>query len=104
MSGAWLERRELWVASAAILGFLDGFVLPSQVAPAQPPKGALLAMSAGFDVGAFLGAAFVVALVTGGSLALRYRKVTLPRPLLTDLAATVLGGCGAFWIVTRLYG
>jgi hypothetical protein len=104
MSGAWLERRELWVASAAILAFLDGFVLPSEVAPAQPPKRALLAMSAGFDLGAFLGAAFVVALVIGASLGLRYRKLALPRPLLTDLAATVLGGCGAFWVVTRLYG
>jgi hypothetical protein len=104
MSGAWLERRELWVASAAILGFLDGFVLPSEVAPAQPPKGALLAMSAGFDVGAFLGAAFAVALVLGALFALRYRKVALPRPLLTDFAAAVLGGLGAFWIVARLYG
>jgi hypothetical protein len=35
---------------------------------------------------------------------LRYRKVALPRPLLTDLAATALAGCGAFWFVTRLYG
>jgi hypothetical protein len=104
MSGAWLERRELWVALAAILGFLDGFVLPSEVAPAEPPKRALLAMSSGFDVGAYLAAAFVVALVAGALLALRHRKVVLPRPLLTDLAATVLGGCGAFWIVTRLYG
>ena len=104
MSGAWLERRELWVASAALFGFLDGFVLPSEVAPAQPSKSALLAMSSGFDVGAFVGAAFVVALAAGAVLALRYRKVALPRPLLTDLAATALAGCGAFWFVTRLYG
>jgi hypothetical protein len=104
MSGAWFERRELWVASAAILGILDGFVLPSQVAPAQPPRGALLAMSSGFDVGAFLAAAFTVALVMGALFVLRHRKLALPRPLLADLAATVLGGCGAFWVVTRLYG
>jgi hypothetical protein len=104
MSGAWLERRELWVASAATLGFLDGFVLPSEVAPAEPSKRALLAMSSGFDVGAFVGAAFVVALAAGVVMALRYRKVALPRPLLTDLAATALAGCGAFWVVARLYG
>ncbi len=104
MTGAWLERRELWIASAAMLGFLDGFVLPSQVAPAEPPKRALLAMSAGFDAGAFLSAAFVVALVTGALLVLRRRRVALPRPLVSDLAATLLGGCGVFWVVTRLYG
>ena len=104
MSGAWLERRALWVGSAATLGFLDGFVLPSQVAPAEPPRGALLAMSFGFDAGAFLAAAFVVALVMGALFALRYRRIAVPRPLVADLAATVLGGCGAFWVVTRLYG
>jgi hypothetical protein len=104
ISGAWLERRELWVASAATLGFLDGFVLPSEVAPAEPTKRALLAMSSGFDVGAFVAAAFVAALAAGAVFALRHRKVVLPRPLLTDLAAAALGGCGAFWLVTRLYG
>jgi hypothetical protein len=104
MSGAWLERREIWVASAAVFGFLDGFVLPSQVAPAEPTRGALLRMSAGFDVGAFIAAALVVALLAGALLALRRRRLSIPRPLVTDLAATVLGGCGAFWIVTRLYG
>jgi hypothetical protein len=104
MTGAWVDRRGLWIATAATLGFLDGFVLPSEVAPAQPPMRALLTMSFGFDVGAFLAAALLVALATGALLALRYRKIELPRPLLTDLAATVLGGCGAFWMVTRLYG
>jgi hypothetical protein len=103
-TGEWLERREFWAATAAVAGFLDGFVLPSQVAPAEPPKGALLAMSAGFDVGAFLGAAFLASLAIGALLLLRRRRIELPRPLVSDLAATVLGGCGAFWLVTRFYG
>ena len=103
-TGEWLERREFWVATAAVAGFLDGFVLPSQVAPAEPPKGALLAMSAGFDVGAFLGAGFLASLAIGALLLLRRRRIELPRPLVSDLAATVLGGCGAFWLVTRFYG
>jgi hypothetical protein len=42
--------------------------------------------------------------VTGALLALPFRRFALPRPLLTDLAATLLGGCGALWVVTRLYG
>jgi hypothetical protein len=103
MTGAWIERREFWVASAAILGFLDGFVLPSEVAPTEPSKSALLAMSAGFDAGALVGAAFVAALAAGAFLALRRRRLAVPRPLVTDLAAAALGGCGAFWLVTRLY-
>ena len=103
-AGDWLERREFWVSIAAVAGFLDGFVLPSEVAPAQPSKGALFAMSAGFDVGAYLGAALLAALVAGVLLVLRRRRIELPRPLVSDLAATVLGGCGAFWLVTRLYG
>jgi hypothetical protein len=103
-TGEWLERREFWVATAAIAGFVDGFVLPSQVAPTEPSKSALLAMSAGFDAGAFLGAASLAALAAGVLLLLRRRRIELPRPLVSDLAATVLGGCGAFWLVTRFYG
>jgi hypothetical protein len=103
-TGEWLERREFWVATAAVAGFLDGFVLPSQVAPAEPSKGALLAMSTGFDAGAFLGAAFLASLAVGALVLLRRRRIALPRPLVSDLAATVLGGCGAFWLVTRFYG
>ena len=100
----WLERREFWIGTAAVAGFLDGFVLPSEVAPAEPSWGALFAMSAGFDVGAYLGAALVAAVAVGGLLLLRRRRIELPRPLVNDLAATLLGGCGAFWLVTRFYG
>lgn len=103
-TGEWLERREFWVATAAVAGFLDGFVLPSELAPAQPSKGALLSMSAGFDVGAFLGAASLAALAAGVLIVLHRRRIELPRPLVSDLAATVLGGCGVFWLVSRLYG
>ncbi len=38
MAGVWLERREFWIATAAVVGCLDGFVLPSEVAPASPPR------------------------------------------------------------------
>jgi hypothetical protein len=100
----WLERREFWIGSAAVAGFLDGFVLPAEVAPAEPSKGALFAMGAGFDVGALLGAALLAALAGSVLLVLRRRRIEFPRPLVSDLAATVLGGCGAFWLVTRLYG
>ena len=102
-TGEWLERREFWIATVAVAGFLDGFVLPSQVAPAEPSKGALLAMSAGFDTGAFLGAALLASLAMGALVLLRRRRIELPRPLVSDLAAAVLGGCGAFWLVTGFY-
>jgi hypothetical protein len=61
-------------------------------------------MSTGFDAGAFLGAAFLASLAVGALVLLRRRRIALPRPLVSDLAATVLGGCGAFWLVTRFYG
>jgi hypothetical protein len=60
------RRGGLWVAIAALLGFLDGFVLPSEVAPLQLPGRELLPIALAFDVGA-AAAAMAIALLAGAA-------------------------------------
>ena len=87
---------------ALIFGYLDGFVLPGELAPVNLPGRALVWMSAAFDLGAVLTCAALLLLAGGALLLLRKRKPLLPGPLVHDLLAAGLGGLGVFWLLTRL--
>ncbi|HEX5421621.1 MAG TPA: HupE/UreJ family protein [Gammaproteobacteria bacterium] len=90
---------------ALIFGFLDGFVLPNELAPLKLSGRTLAGMAFGFDLGAVLiEAALIGLLLLAGTLAvLKRRKLLLPRPLVTDVVAAGIGGLGAFWFLSRLY-
>jgi hypothetical protein len=98
------RRGGLWVAIAALLGFLDGFVLPSEVAPLQLPGRELLPIALAFDVGAAAAAMAIALLAAAAALFAKRRKVSLERPVFNDVAAVLLGGFGAFWLLSRMYG
>jgi hypothetical protein len=87
---------------AAVFGFLDGFVLPSMQAVMQLPKRVQLPLLVGFDFGACLTAAFLVALLAGLFLALRGQQLVRDRWPLNEVAAACLGAVGSFWLLTRL--
>lgn len=85
-----------------IFGYLDGFVLPIDVAPSQLPAHAVAWMSAGFVLGAAL-TCLALLLAAGGVLVLlRKREPLLPSALVHDFVAAGLGGLGVFWLLTRL--
>ena len=92
-----------WLLLAAVLGFVDGFVLPALIAPVGLAPRAQVFFAAGYDVGALGTQAALVALAAGGFAALR-RGALVPRgPVWVGLAAACLGGVGAFWFVSRLH-
>ena len=93
-----------WLVPVALVGFLDGFVLPAALAPLPLSAGSQLWMTAGFDAGAAVVAAVVMGAPLGIFVLARQRiKSTTPRALLNELAAACLGGLGTFWLVSRLY-
>lgn len=105
-----------WLLLLGVVGFLDGFALPSALAPLNLPTRSQLWMSVGFDAGAALLAAFVMGVPLGLYALLRERTARLaaiskvsaqsrrdPRALVNELAAACLGGLGTFWLVSRLY-
>ncbi|MGH8258997.1 MAG: hypothetical protein ACREUG_04835, partial [Steroidobacteraceae bacterium] len=83
---------------------LDGFVLPSRLAPLHLPGWTQARMSLGFDLGALALAAGLLAAAVGAHALLRAARLAPPRPALGVLAATCLGGLGMFWLVSRLHG
>jgi hypothetical protein len=65
-------------------------------------------MAVGFDLGALL-TELAVLITLGVALATirawpRTRSLLRHSGLATDLAATVLGGAGVFWMLSRLHG
>ena len=101
-SSRFAERA--WLVPVAAVGFLDGFAVPSALAPMHLLHGSQLWMTAGFDAGAALIAALLMGAPLGlFALARKRITATAPRALVNELAAACLGGLGTFWLVTRLY-
>lgn len=95
-------RPLIWPALGTLFGFLDGFVLPAVLPPAQLPQAQQLQLLAGFDLGAVLLEVLLIGLAVGSWLLLRSRRITLPQALLQDVCAAGLSGLGAFWLLSRL--
>ncbi len=101
-ASAWLSA-PVGLVPLALLGFLDGFTLPSALAPLHLSPRSQLWMTAGFDAGAVLIAALAMGTVLGVFALVRERLTAAPRTLLNEIAAACLGGLGTFWLVSRLY-
>jgi hypothetical protein len=95
-------RQILWPCLVAMFTFLDGFVLPAVLGPAQLPQRTQTRMLLGFDLGATLIAVLLIGLVIGAWRLVRARRVFAPRALVNDLCAACLCGLGSFWLLTRL--
>lgn len=99
--GQW---RGLWLLPVGVLGFLDGWVLPVQLAPLHLPDWTEARMSLGFDLGALVLDAVLLAAAVGVHALLRYGRLAPRRAAVNVLAAACLGGLGMFWLVSRLHG
>jgi hypothetical protein len=88
----------------ALVGFLDGFVLPAQLTPVSLSARTALPMLIGYDVGAVFATMLLFLLIAGVMLLARRRQFVMPLSLANDLAAAVFGGLGVFWTISRLHG
>jgi hypothetical protein len=105
ISAQFDARWTFWPLLALLLGFLDGFVLPSVLLPAQLPQQVQVRMSVGFDLGAVLIDALLAGSVLVALLLLRTKRIVVLQPLVNlvrDISAACLGGVGTFWLLSRL--
>jgi hypothetical protein len=96
-------RAVFWLLPAALFALLDGFGLPADVALLEVSGRQLAPMLLGFDLGAIIADAIVMAAALAGVALLRRVHFILPRPVAVDLGAAVLTGLGVLWFVNRLY-
>jgi hypothetical protein len=92
----------LWAGLVVLFAFLDGFVLPAVLPPAQLPQWLQVRMLIGFDLGAVLFDAALIVLAIGAWRLLRARRFSLPLAAINDVCAAGLSGLGTFWLISRL--
>jgi hypothetical protein len=99
------DRRALFLALAAFLfALLDGFTLASDVAVLFLSPGQLGPMLVGFNTATLLAALVLPLCAIGGwFLVPFFRRLTVPRGLVPELAASAFIGFGVFWYATWLY-
>jgi hypothetical protein len=95
-------RPILWPGLIALFAFLDGFVLPAVLGPAQWPLAAQVRMALGFDLGALLIAVLLIGLALGAWRLFQSLRLVVPAALVKDVCSASLYGWGAFWLLTRL--
>jgi hypothetical protein len=103
ISGRLRDAGRLRILITLVFGLIHGFGFAADLLQLQLPPHRLAELLVGFNVGVEIGQ---LMLVVGATLVVaglaRYR-LTLPRPIVVDVASTFLVGLGVFWFVSRSY-
>lgn len=103
ISGRLRDAGRLRILITLVFGLIHGFGFAADLLQLQLPPKRLTELLVGFNVGVEIGQ---LALVAGATLAVAFLarcKLTLPRPLVVDVASSCLVALGVFWFVTRSY-
>lgn len=103
ISGHVDDAGRLRLVITLIFGLIHGFGFAASLLAEPLPAERLAELLVGFNLGVEVGQ---LTLVIGVSLmvyALSKAKLTLPRPIVVDAAASFLVGIGMFWFITRSY-
>jgi hypothetical protein len=103
ISGHLRDAARLRLVVTLVFGLIHGFGFASDLLQMKLPAGRLAELLVGFNVGVEIGQlALVVALLALVWLLGRLR-LTLPRPIVVDVASAGLVCVGVFWFVTRSF-
>ena len=86
-----------------IFGLIHGFGFAADLLQSRLPSAKLAQILLGFNVGVEIGQLAIVLLLTGATVLLVRRHMTLPRPIVTDVVASALVAVGTFWFVGRSF-
>ena len=86
-----------------IFGLIHGFGFAADLLQSRLPPAKLAEILVGFNLGVEAGQLTIVALLTGATWLLMRARLTLPRPIVTDVMASALVAVGTFWFVGRSF-
>jgi hypothetical protein len=87
-----------------VFGLIHGFGFAADLLQMQIPTKRLAELLVGFNCGVEIGQLALVLGLTLLAAAASRMRLSLPRPLVVDVAASFLVGLGTYWFVTRSYG
>ncbi len=103
ISGHLRDAARIRLVVTLVFGLIHGFGFAADLLESRLPKQKLAEILVGFNLGVELGQLTIVLLLTGFVLVLTRLRLTLPRPIVTDVTASGLVLIGTFWFVSRSF-
>jgi hypothetical protein len=86
-----------------VFGLIHGFGFAANLLDMQLPTGRLAELLVGFNLGVEIGQLTLVCALVSVVWILSQFKLTLPRPIVVDVASACVAGIGLYWFVSRSY-
>lgn len=103
LSGHLKDAGRLRLVVTLVFGLIHGFGFASNLLDMQLPTGRLAELLVGFNLGVEIGQLTLVCALVSLVWLLSKAKLTLPRPIVVDVASACVAGIGIYWFVSRSY-
>lgn len=103
VSGHLRDAARIRLVVTLVFGLIHGFGFAADLLESRLPKQKLAEILVGFNLGVEFGQLTIVLLLTGMVALLARCKMTLPRPIVTNVLASGLVLIGTFWFVGRSF-
>ena len=103
ISGHLHDAGRLRLVVTLVFGLIHGFGFASDLLEMKLPTGRLAELLVGFNLGVEIGQLTLVFALLGVVALLSRLRLTLPRPIVTDVVSAALVGLGTFWFVSRSF-
>jgi hypothetical protein len=103
LSGHLKDAARLRLVVTLVFGLIHGFGFAANLLDMQLPRGRLAELLVGFNLGVEIGQLTLVCVLVSAVWLLSRMKLTLPRPIVVDVASACVAGVGLYWFVSRSY-
>jgi hypothetical protein len=103
LSGHLKDAARLRLVVTLVFGLIHGFGFARNLLDMQLPRGRLAELLFGFNLGVEIGQLTLVCALVAVVWLLSNLKLTLPRPIVVDVASACVAGVGLYWFVSRSY-
>jgi len=103
VSGHLRDAGRIRLVVTLVFGLIHGFGFAADLLESRLPKQKLAEILVGFNLGVEAGQLTIVLLLTGIVALLARWRLTLPRPIVTDVVASGLVLIGTYWFVGRSF-
>jgi hypothetical protein len=104
MTGHMRDAARVRLVMTLVFGLIHGFGFASNLLEMKLPSGRLMELLLGFNLGVEVGQVTVVMSAVLVAYLLVKLRLGVPRPILTDIAASFLVGEGLYWFLGRTVG
>jgi len=103
LSGHLKDAGRLRLVVTLVFGLIHGFGFAANLLAMQLPTGRMAELLVGFNLGVEIGQLTLVCALVAAVWLLSRVKLTLPRPIVVDVASACVAGIGLYWFVSRSY-